>query len=121
MNSAILTDVKSVAIDERERPAPDSDELLVEVNDCDVRTTHVHLSSGSFTGDYPIAPSHESASEVVPVGEEIDSYEASDRVVVNPSLQWCWASKAGRENLSHKQAVSHVVDTHAKSRWRSRQ
>ncbi|GAB3673367.1 zinc-dependent alcohol dehydrogenase family protein [Halopiger thermotolerans] len=117
MKSATLTDVNSVEIDERQRPEPNGDELLVEVNACGVCTTDVHMYSGSLTVDYPMTPGHESAGEVVAVGNDVDAFEAGDRVAINPSIpcQECRACKSGRENLcrdltSLGGAATHIIE-----------
>jgi L-iditol 2-dehydrogenase len=101
MKTATLTDANSIVIDERQRPEPDSDELLVEVDACGVCTTDVHMYSGLLTVDYPMTPGHESAGEVVAVGGETNNYETGDRVALNPSIPCneCRACKSGRENL----------------------
>lgn len=117
MKSAILTDVNAVEIDERQRPEPNGDELLVEVNACGVCTTDVHMYSGSLTVDYPMTPGHESAGEVVAVGDDVSDFEAGDRVAINPSIPCheCRACKAGRENLcedltSLGGAATHIIE-----------
>ncbi|WP_273837405.1 alcohol dehydrogenase catalytic domain-containing protein [Halococcus sp. PRR34] len=101
MKAATLTDANSVEIGEQQQPEPDTDELLVEVDACGVCTTDVHMYSGSLTVDYPMIPGHESAGEVVTVGDYVDGYEVGDRVAINPSIPCnkCRACKSGRENL----------------------
>ncbi|WP_197431285.1 zinc-dependent alcohol dehydrogenase family protein [Halorubrum sp. CBA1125] len=117
MKSAILTDDRSVEISNRQRPVPDNDELLVEVDACGVCTTDVHMYSGSLTVGYPMTPGHESAGEVVAVGDAVGDYEAGDRVAINPSIPCheCQACKSGRENLcqdltSLGGAAKHIIE-----------
>jgi NADPH2:quinone reductase len=103
MKTATLTDAHTVEIFDRERPEPAPDELLVAINACGVCTTDLHMYSGNLTVDYPMVPGHESAGEVVSVGENVDDYEEGDRVAINPSVPCneCRACKSGRENLCH--------------------
>lgn len=117
MKSATLTDVNSVEIDERQRPEPNGDELLVEVNACGVCATDMHMYGGSLTVDYPITPGHESAGEVVAVGDDVEDYETGDRVAINPSIPCheCRACKSGRENLCQELtslggAAKHIIE-----------
>ena len=117
MKAATLTDAKSVEIDERQQPEPDTDELLVEVNACGVCATDVHMYSGSLTVDYPMTSGHESAGEVVTMGDDVDDYEVGDRVAINPSIPCneCRACKSGRENLcrdltSLGGAAKHIIE-----------
>lgn len=117
MKSATLMDVNSIEIEERPRPEPGSNELLIEVNACGVCTTDVHMYSGSLTVDYPLTPGHESAGEVVSVGDNVTGFEAGDRVAINPSIPCneCRACKSGRENLCRNLtslggAAEHIVE-----------
>ena len=117
MKAATLTDANSIVIDDRQRPKPDRDELLVEVNACGVCTTDIHMYSGSLTVNYPMTPGHESAGEVVEIGSEVDCYEAGDCVAINPSIPCneCQACKSGRENLcqdltSLGGAAEHIIE-----------
>lgn len=104
MKTATLTDVHTVEIDDRAQAEPGPAELLVAINACGVCTTDLHMYSGNLAVDYPIVPGHESAGEVVSVGEDVDSYEEGDRVGINPSVPCneCRACKAGRENLCYQ-------------------
>lgn len=117
MKSVELTDAHSVQVTNRQRPEPVDDELLVEINACGVCTTDLHMYSGGLTVDYPMTPGHESAGEVVAIGNGVDDYEAGDRVAINPSIPCheCRACKSGRENLckdltSLGGAAKHIIE-----------
>ncbi|WP_158057903.1 alcohol dehydrogenase catalytic domain-containing protein [Halorussus halophilus] len=117
MRTATLTDAHTVEIGDRRRPEPDADELLVQINACGVCATDLHMYTGSLTVDYPMVPGHESAGEVVAVGDDVTDFEAGDRVAINPSVPCneCKACKSGRENLcrdltSLGGAATHVID-----------
>lgn len=103
MKTATLTDAQQVELEEKAQPDPGPNDLLVEIHACGVCTTDLHMYSGDLTVDYPMVPGHESAGEVVSVGEDIGSYQEGDRVAINPSVPCneCRACKAGRENLCH--------------------
>lgn len=117
MRTATLTDAETVAIEDRQRPDPAPDELLVEINACGVCATDLHMYSGSLTVDYPMVPGHESAGAVVAVGDDVTDFEDGDRVAINPSVPCheCRACKSGRENLcrdltSLGGAAKHIID-----------
>ena len=103
MKTATLTDANQVEIDEKERPEFGPNDLLVKINACGVCTTDLHMYSGNLTIDYPMVPGHESAGEVVSVGENVNKYQEGDRVAINPSVPCneCRTCKSGRENLCH--------------------
>lgn len=117
MRTATLTDAGTVEIGDTERPDPGPGELLVEINACGVCTTDLHMYSGNLTVDYPVVPGHESAGEVVTVGDDIADFEQGDRVAINPSIPCheCRACTSGRENLCHDLtsiggAATHIID-----------
>lgn len=117
MKTATLTDTRSLEIGNRERPEPNSDELLVAINACGVCTTDLHMYSGSLTVDYPMVPGHESAGEVVAVGDDLTDFKQGDRVAINPSVpcNQCRPCKSGRENLCQNLtsiggAAKHIID-----------
>lgn len=117
MRAATLTDVNAITVEERQRPRPKADELSVEIRACGVCTTDLHMYHGSFEIEYPMVPGHESAGEVVGVGENVTGFEPGDRVAINPSVPCheCRACKRGRANLCHDLtsiggAATHVVD-----------
>ncbi|MFC7202751.1 zinc-dependent alcohol dehydrogenase family protein [Haloferax namakaokahaiae] len=117
MRTVELTDTHTVEVGNTTRPEPARDELLVEVNACGVCTTDLHMYTGSLAVDYPLVPGHESAGDVVEVGDDIDSYRVGDRVAINPSVPCneCRACKSGRENLCHDLtsiggAAKHIID-----------
>lgn len=101
MDSAVLTEQNSVEIQERERPSPASDEVVVAVGACGVCMTDYHMYHGTFAVDYPVVPGHESAGEVVEVGDAVDRITPGERVAINPSLPCyeCSACKRGRTTL----------------------
>lgn len=117
MRTATLTDAGTLEIGDTQRPDSDPNELLVRINVCGVCTTDLHMFSGNLTVDYPMVPGHESAGEVVDVGDEATGYEEGDRVAINPSVPCheCRACKSGRENLCHDLTsiggvAKHIVD-----------
>lgn len=99
MKAAVLTDHCTLSVEERERPAPSEDDVLVQVKACGVCMTDFHMYHGTFPIDYPLIPGHESAGEVVAV--EDSDVAVGDRVAVNPSIpcHQCGPCTNGMENL----------------------
>jgi L-iditol 2-dehydrogenase len=117
MRAATLADARTVEIEDRRRPEPGPDELLVEINACGVCTTDLHMYRGALAVEYPMIPGHESAGKIVEVGENVTDFGDGDRVAINPSIPCyeCRACKSGRENLCHDLtsvggAAKHIVD-----------
>jgi len=101
METAVLTGENRVEIQDRERPEPGDDEVIVAVGACGVCMTDYHMYHGSFAVDYPVVPGHESAGEVAAVGDGVGDVAPGDRVAVDPSLPChaCSACKRGRTSL----------------------
>jgi len=68
-------------IEETERPEPDDEEVLVEVEAAAVNPVDTYFREGSYeTGGLPWIPGSDVAGRVVAVGDDVDTYESGDRV-----------------------------------------
>jgi NADPH2:quinone reductase len=68
---------------EREIPDPEPNEVRVAVDACGVCHSDAFVKEGAFPGiDYPRTPGHEVAGRVDAVGENVDGWEAGQRVGV---------------------------------------
>jgi alcohol dehydrogenase, propanol-preferring len=90
-------------VGEIDRPAPDSGEVLIEIEACGVCRTDLHLVDGEIpTPKLPVVPGHEIVGRVAGLGEGAERFALGDRVGV-PWLAWtcgeCEQCLAGRENL----------------------
>jgi len=101
METAVLTDRNRVEVQERERPEPGDGDVIVAVGACGVCMTDYHMYHGTFPVDYPVVAGHESAGEVVAVGDAVEEAAPGERVAVNPTIPCyaCSACKRGRTTL----------------------
>ncbi|MBV0923993.1 galactitol-1-phosphate 5-dehydrogenase [Halomicroarcula limicola] len=101
MRASTLTDVGEITVEERERPEPAADEVLVEVGACSVCMTDYHMYHGTFPIETPLVPGHEAAGTVADVGSDVTGFEAGDRVAVNPTVPCnaCSYCKRGETHL----------------------
>ena len=101
MRTATLTDVGEIELEERERPEPQPDEVLLEVGACGVCMTDYHMYYGSFAVETPQVLGHESAGTVAEVGSGVTGIERGDRVAMNPTVPCnaCSACKRGDTHL----------------------
>jgi NADPH:quinone reductase len=68
-------------VDEIDRPEPDDDELLVAVRAAAVNPVDTYFREGSYRpGDLPWIPGSDFAGTVEAVGDEIEAFDAGDRV-----------------------------------------
>ncbi len=104
MHVAVLDEPGSLRVEERERPEPGPDELLVKIREIGICGSDVHYYEHGRIGDYvvesPLVLGHESAGEVVTVGENA-GFEQGDRVALEPGVpcRRCVHCKRGEYNL----------------------
>ncbi|WP_224332123.1 NAD(P)-dependent alcohol dehydrogenase [Haloprofundus halobius] len=90
MRTAVLSEDLQLRIEERDRPEPADDEVLVRVRSVGICGSDVHYYEHGRIGDYvvdsPLVLGHESAGEVVEVGSAVDGLDAGDRVTLEPGV-----------------------------------
>lgn len=118
MKAAILREFKTaLSIEEVERPEPEANEVLIQVEACGVCHSDLHVADGDwlqFAGivKKPLILGHEIAGRVVKKGAEVRDLELGDRVGV-AWLHWscgeCEYCREGNENLCTRQKITGVT------------
>jgi propanol-preferring alcohol dehydrogenase len=108
MKAAIVREFKQpLSLEDVEKPAIASDEVLIKVEACGVCHSDLHIAEGDWTQlrkmiKTPVIPGHEVVGRVVEKGESVEGVELGDRVGV-AWLHWscgeCELCKEGRKNL----------------------
>ncbi|MFC4450134.1 NAD(P)-dependent alcohol dehydrogenase [Halorussus aquaticus] len=105
MRTAVLREPGRLDIEDRPRPDPAPDEVLVAVGEVGICGSDLHYYEHGRIGDYvvenPLVLGHESAGEVVAVGERVTDLEPGDRVALEPGVpcRRCAHCKRGEYNL----------------------
>ncbi|MFC7020340.1 MULTISPECIES: NAD(P)-dependent alcohol dehydrogenase [Haloarcula] len=105
MQAAVMTDIETLQFEERERPTPDEDEVLVRIADVGICGSDLHYYTEGKIGDFvvedPIVLGHECAGEVVETGDGVDSSAVGDRVAIEPGVpcRRCEFCKRGEYHL----------------------
>ncbi|WP_284012545.1 NAD(P)-dependent alcohol dehydrogenase [Halobaculum litoreum] len=90
MHAAVLLEPGRFEIRDRPRPSPGADEVLVAIREVGICGSDVHYYEHGRIGDYvveePLVLGHESAGEVVAVGDAVDSHAVGDRVALEPGV-----------------------------------
>ncbi|WEL22546.1 Threonine dehydrogenase or related Zn-dependent dehydrogenase [Halorhabdus sp. BNX81] len=105
MQTAVLTEDLEFEFEERERPTPASDEVLVEMTDVGICKSDVHYWEHGRIGDYvvedPLLLGHESAGVIAAVGDDVEGIDVGDRVALEPGIVCgtCEHCRRGEYNL----------------------
>lgn len=105
MRAAILKRQGSMVLETLPVPAPDADEVLVQVAAVGVCGSDVHYYEhgriGDYVVDHPLVLGHELSGRIVAVGSAVDPARLGRRVAVEPQrpCRTCTQCKAGRYNL----------------------
>ncbi len=94
---------------EIEAPAPQADEVLIDIKACGICGTDVHIAKeGSIpTAFTPIALGHEPAGVIAGLGSAVSNWHLGDRVACYPAAfcGQCPACENGREGLCFKSEI----------------
>ena len=83
-----------VRIEERDRPSPGRDEVLIRVHACGVCHGDLMLQRGQFPfARYPVVPGHEIAGVIEEVGEDVGELRSGDRVGLSALFSSCRCCK----------------------------
>jgi L-iditol 2-dehydrogenase len=105
MLCAVLYGVGDVRLERRPIPTPGPGEVLVRIRRVGVCGSDIHYYTHGRIGDFvvrePMILGHESAGEVVALGQGVTRLQAGHRVTIEPgyTCRRCFYCKSGRYNL----------------------
>ena len=118
MKAAVLRQFREpLSLENVDRPTPNGDEVLIQVDACGACHSDVHVADGDwpqFAGivKRPLILGHEIAGRVVEIGSRVQDFQLQDRVGV-PWIHWscgqCEFCQAGSENLCPGQKITGVT------------
>jgi L-iditol 2-dehydrogenase len=105
MRVSVLRGTKDIVIEERPRPRPGQNEVLVRVNSVGICGSDVHYYEhgriGRFVVESPLVLGHEASGVIEETGSDVDNLRPGQRVSVEPGVPdlTCSQCLAGRYNL----------------------
>lgn len=88
MRASVLTAAQKITLEERRRPEPAADEVLVEVTAVGVCGSDAHFWHDGVLGEWvvrePLVLGHESAGRIVAVGSAVSPARIGERVSIEP-------------------------------------
>lgn len=105
MKVAVMTEVKKIEMQQREKPQPKADEVQVKVEYVGVCGSDVHYFEfgrvGNFVVEKPIVLGHECGGTITAVGSDVKKLKVGDHVALEPGVPCgkCEFCLSGRYNL----------------------
>ena len=105
MKVAVMTDIMTTELVEREIPEIKENEVLVKIEYVGVCGSDLHYYEQGAIGDvkaeYPFVLGHEAAGTVVEAGEKVKGLQPGDRVALEPgkTCGQCEFCRTGKYNL----------------------
>ena len=111
MRAIVQTGPRSVELQERDRPSPDDDEVVVEVHTAGLcgSDAHAYLLEGGYEWiPIPRVMGHEYSGRVVEVGEDVEGFAPGDPVVEEPihDCGTCFQCKNGQPNVCQNFSIT---------------
>ncbi|SFH03821.1 L-iditol 2-dehydrogenase [Halopelagius inordinatus] len=111
MKAIVQTGPESVEVQQRERPVPNSEEVLVRVHAAGLCGSDAHAYR--YEGGYEWIPiprvmGHEYAGVVESVGDDVEGFEAGEKVVEEPihDCGSCFQCKNGQPNVCQNFSIT---------------
>ncbi|UWZ84121.1 galactitol-1-phosphate 5-dehydrogenase [Occallatibacter riparius] len=108
MNALVLTEYNHLEVQDRPRPQPAADELVVHVAACGICGSDVHgLDGSSGRRIPPLVMGHEAAGVVAEVGANVQGFRVGDRVTFDSTIYCgdCRFCRRGDMNLCDRREV----------------
>jgi len=86
MKAAVLYGVKDLRVEDECVPEIADDEVLIKVKATGICGTDVHIYLGEWETDLPIILGHEFSGVIADVGQDVEGFNVSDRVVAEPNI-----------------------------------
>jgi D-arabinitol dehydrogenase (NADP+) len=83
MKAVVYEAPRTFSVQEAEKPAPQDDEILIQVKTCGICRTDMHIHNGEFLARFPMIPGHEFTGRVEAMGKDVTGFEIGDRVVAD--------------------------------------
>ena len=105
MKAAVMYAPRVMRTEERPRPTPGSDELLIKVHHVGICGSDLHFLKdgrlGNWVVEAPLVLGHESAGEVVGIGCDVTGFAIGDKVALEPGVPCgsCKFCMTGHYNL----------------------
>ncbi|KJQ53422.1 NAD(P)-dependent alcohol dehydrogenase [Microbacterium sp. SA39] len=105
MRASVLVRAGELTVETRPVPAPEADQVIVQVTAVGICGSDVHYFHEGRIGDFiveaPLVLGHEAGGVIIAVGDEVDAARLGERVSIEPQrpCRRCEYCRSGRYNL----------------------
>lgn len=114
MRALVLNQPDDFEVRDVEAPVPGFGQVLVRIHACGLCGTDIHIVKGEFPPTpFPITPGHESAGEIVELGQGVSGLSVGDRVGIDAGLSCgqCELCRGGSSNVCpHRGGIGGTVN-----------
>jgi 2-desacetyl-2-hydroxyethyl bacteriochlorophyllide A dehydrogenase len=86
MQAVLFSQPETFSVERVDDPACAPDEVIVQIAQCGICGTDVHIYHNEYMSDFPLIPGHEFSGTVVEVGKNVRGVQVGERVAVDPNL-----------------------------------
>jgi threonine dehydrogenase-like Zn-dependent dehydrogenase len=103
MKALVIDEPGHASVREIQYPERADDEIIIQVKNCGICATDLHIYGGDYIGSYPIVPGHEISGIVIETGlnvPDVTGLKVGTRVTVNPNIYCgsCYFCRTNRPN-----------------------
>ncbi len=116
MPAVVLTSDREIAVEERPRPTPRPDQVIVEVDLCGICGSDLHAAQLRQVYHGNCILGHESTGRIAAVGADVEGWDIGQRVAVNPNGNVCGVCKfclAGQSNFCRQATLETALGLQA--------
>ena len=116
MPAVVLTSDREIAVEERPRPTPRPDQVIVEVDLCGICGSDLHAAALPQVYHGNCILGHESTGHIAAVGADVEGWDIGQRVAVNPNGNVCGVCKfclAGQSNFCRQATLETALGLQA--------
>lgn len=104
MEAVVFPAAETMEVARVDDPACAPDEVIVQVAQCGICGTDVHILHNEYMSDFPVIPGHEFSGTIVEVGRDVRDVRVGERVAVDPNL-YC-----GRCDFCRNEQANHCAN-----------
>lgn len=101
MQAIVFPSAEAMEVARVDDPECPPDEVIVQIAQCGICGTDVHIFHNEYMSEFPLIPGHEFSGKVVEIGRDVTDVRVGDRVAVDPNLYCGHCDYCRNEQANH--------------------